>query len=378
MKTVYHFLLTLTLICTTATTFAQELALVREDGKFGYIDKSANYAIDPQFENAKSFSDGLAAAEMDNKWGYIDASGAWAIEPQYDKVKYFNSGLALVVKDDEWVYIDKNNQVLEIPPMADKLYDFDQGVALFRSMNQVGLLGTDGKLVLEPSYDVIKDIKNGHAKVKKMERWGMIDLTGKEVIPTEYEDIGNTWSPNGVYGKKDGTYGIIHNGSFNPIEGATDVWIFHKDAKLTYAEMDKKIGYVDSSGKWVIEPQFDKARAFSDGLAPVANGKTWGFIDETGKMVIEPQYRDAEVFSDGLAPVKEKDWGFIDTSGKMVIPTDYDITAGLAFLAGKNEKGFIDGLARVKTKKGWGFLDTSGNLLGDKWFENAEPFVKVE
>ena len=61
-----------------------------------------------------------------------------------------------------------------------------------------------------------------------------------------------------------------------------------------------------------------------------------------------------------------------------MIPTDYDITAGLAFLAGKNEKGFIDGLARVKTKKGWGFLDTSGNLLGDKWFENAEPFVAIK
>jgi hypothetical protein len=320
----------------------------------------------------------MAAAEQDKKWGFLNTSGEWAIEPQYDKVKYFNSGYALVLKDDQWQYIDRNNQVLDIPATEEKLYDFEDGVAFWRSGDKVGLLGTDGKPVLEPTYDVIKDIKNGHAKVKKGELWGMIDTSGKEVIPAEYEDIGNTWSPHGVYGKKDEQYGIIHNGSFNPIEGATDVWIFHGDAPLTYAEQDKKIGFVDSSGKWVIEPQFDKARAFSDGLAPIADGKKWGFIDEKGEMVIEPQYRDAEVFADGRAPVKDKDWGFIDTSGKLVIPMDYDITAGFAFLAGNNEKGFINGLARVKTKKGWGFLDKNGKLLGDKWFQNAEPFESVQ
>ncbi len=376
MKTTYT--LVFILLMTSSTIFAQELALVREGGNFGYIDKTATYVIEPEFNDAKSFSDGLAAAEQDKKWGFIDGSGKWAIEPQYDKVKYFNSGYALVLKEDQWQYIDKKGQVLEIPSTTEKLYDFEEGVAFFRNGEKIGLLGTDGKLVLEPTYDVIKDIKNGHAKVKKGELWGMIDTNGKEVIQTEYEDIDNTWSANGVYGKKDGVYGIIHNGKFNAIDGATNVWTFHGDSKLTYAEKDKKIGFVDSSGKWVIEPQFDKARAFSDGLAPVANGKTWGYINEQGEMVIEPQFRDAEVFSDGLAPVKDKEWGFIDTSGKLVIPMDYDITAGLAFLSGKNEKGFIDGLARVKTKKGWGFLDKNGKLLGDTWFENAEPFEAVK
>ena len=376
MKTT--FILIVTACLTAFNTFAQDLALVRENKKFGYIDKSANYVIEPQFDNAKSFSDGLAAAEQDKKWGFLDASGEWAIEPQYDKVKYFNSGYALVLKDDQWQYIDKNNQVLNIPATEEKLYDFEDGVAFWRQGDKVGLLGTDGKIVLEPTYKSIKKVRNGHAKVEKGDLWGMIDTSGKEVIPTEYEDIGNKWSQHGVFGMKDGVYGIIHNGSFNPIEGATKVWVFHGDAPMTYAEKDKKIGFVDSSGKWVIEPQFKKARAFSDGLAPVADGKKWGYIDESGKMVIEPQYRDAEVFADGRAPVKDKDWGFIDTSGKLIIRMDYDITAGFGFLAGNNEKGFINGLARVKSKKGWGFFDKNGKLLGDKWFENAEPFESVE
>ena len=47
-----------------------------------------------------------------------------------------------------------------------------------------------------------------------------------------------------------------------------------------------------------------------------------------------------------------------------------------AFLAGNNQKGFIGDLARLKSKKGWGFFNEKGELLGNKWYENAEPFVK--
>ena len=92
--------------------------------------------------------------------------------------------------------------------------------------------------------------------------------------------------------------------------------------------------------------------------------------------MVEPVYNDAEIFSeDGLAPVNEKDWGFIDTSGKLVIPTNYGISAGLAFLSDA-PKGFINGVARVKNNKKWGFIDTKGNLLGNQWYDNAELFQK--
>ena len=97
-----------------------------------------------------------------------------------------------------------------------------------------------------------------------------------------------------------------------------------------------------------------------------------------GKIVIEPTYEDAEIFSkDGLAPIKNKKWGFINESGKLVIPTQYDITAGGVFGIFKDdEKGFVNGIARVKNEKRWGFLKTDGQVLGNQWFENAELFKK--
>jgi len=252
-------------------------------------------------------------------------------------------------------------------------------VALFRSGGKVGLLGTDGELVLEPTYDAIKKFRNGYAKVNNGELWGMIDANGKVIIPVEYEEVGNIYKEAGVYGKKDGILGIIHNGSFNPIDNATKVHNFYGDSKLTYASREKKTGFVNSKGEWVLEPTFDKARAFSNGLAPVAQGKKWGYINEKGEMVIEPQFRDAEVFSkSGFAPVKDKAWGFINTSGEVIIPMEYGISGNFAFLKGSEEKGFVNGVARVKSKKGWGFFNEKGELLGNKWFQNAEPFVSVK
>src|SRR5687768_7621289 len=46
--------------------------------------------------------------------------------------------------------------------------------------------------------------------------------------------------------------------------------------------LNGKYGYIDSEGKLVVQPQFDNAAEFADGLAPVAVGKSWGYIDRKG------------------------------------------------------------------------------------------------
>ena len=70
----------------------------------------------------------------------------------------------------------------------------------------------------------------------------------------------------------------------------------------------------------VINPQFDWAEPFSEGLARVLIGGIgtgkWGFIDKTGHYVINPQFDSAGSFSDGLAAVRIGDdktgkWGYI-------------------------------------------------------------------
>ena len=49
--------------------------------------------------------------------------------------------------------------------------------------------------------------------------------------------------------------------------------------------MASKYGFIDKSGKMVIEPQFDNAEPFSEGLAQVEKDGKLGFIDKSGKVV---------------------------------------------------------------------------------------------
>src|SRR5689334_19011723 len=79
-----------------------------------------------------------------------------------------------------------------------------------------------------------------------------------------------------------------------------------------------RYGYVNINGEMVINPRFDAAHKFHNGLALVRiNGKNiseikdhydyiggdFGYIDKTGKFVIEAKYDLAGDFSEGLARV---------------------------------------------------------------------------
>ena len=371
-------LLVLAVLFNTSFVMAQELALVRTNDMFGYIDKTGAIVIEPQFDKAGDFSEGKAAAFKNDKWGFIDASGNWVIQPTYDKVKSFNSGYALVLKDDQWQYINSSGTTLNTP-IKEKYYDFDEsGVAFYRVEKKLGLIGTDGKVFLEPTYDVIKPFVNGYAKVGNNDMWGMISKSGSVYIPLEYDELGD-YNSKAVWARKGESFGVISSGTFNIVANADKIWDFTDDSNLSYARSDKKIGFINTKAEWVIQPSFDKARAFNEGLAPVVKDKKWGYINEKGEEVVPLMFRDAETFSDdGLAPVKEKKlWGFIDKTGKMIIPAEYEITAGGFSLFSKNNlKGFKDGVARVKKGKQWGFIDTSGNPIGGKWYQNVENFSK--
>lgn len=116
-------------------------------------------------------------------------------------------------------------------------------------------------------------------------------------------------------------------------------------------------GYVDDSGREVMELQYLMAEPFSDGLALVqAVGGEWGFIDTTGQEVIPfGTYAYARSFSEGFATVynKEDSCAVIDTKGNIVVPFgQYD-----------SINKFSEGLAVVKKGNFFGVIDTAGNVV---------------
>ena len=74
---------------------------------------------------------------------------------------------------------------------------------------------------------------------------------------------------------------------------------------------------MDKNGKIIINPQFDSASKFSDGLTWVMIGNKIGYIDKTGKYVINPQFEceGSADFDEGIAVMSSQ---AIDRQGKSI------------------------------------------------------------
>jgi hypothetical protein len=81
------------------------------------------------------------------KWGYIDKTGEWAITPRYLEVRFFSEGFAGVrVNAKTWGYIDKQG-ALVIPDKYDAIDQFQEGWAMVQVGKKAGYIDTKGQLV---------------------------------------------------------------------------------------------------------------------------------------------------------------------------------------------------------------------------------------
>lgn len=171
MKT---FLTFLTVFAFAASIAAQRqsdtgmpLFWIREDGKYGYIDKTGKVVIPPQFENTMGFSEGVAATRIDGKYGYIDVEGNWVIKPQFDFTYKFSEGLAMVRVGKLFGWIDRAGKMVIEPREYDQVADgFSEGRVAVRKDGKWGYIDRTGRVIAEPKYKKASRFNGGVAQVE--------------------------------------------------------------------------------------------------------------------------------------------------------------------------------------------------------------------
>ncbi len=170
--------------------------------------------------------------------------------------------------------------------------------------------------------------------------------------------------------------------------------------------LNGKRGFIDGSGQTVIEPVYELAMPFSEGLAAVGNREgdtsapSWKFVNASGVVVIPKVCVGGQIgtFHEGLAPiVVGNKWGFIATDGAIAIPPKYDraddFSEGLAMVRVGGKAGLIDrqgkevlppthpfigqfhnGRAVFAEKDRFGYLDNQGRIAIPAHFDSASDF----
>lgn len=96
-----------------ADAFSNGLAAVALQSKgkkiFGFINTTGKLAIPPKYEaySYKPFSEGLAAVKQNGRWGFINKQGQMVIKAQFEEVGSFKEGKCRVRYQGKWGMIQK-------------------------------------------------------------------------------------------------------------------------------------------------------------------------------------------------------------------------------------------------------------------------------
>lgn len=207
-------------------------------------------------------------------------------------------------------------------------------------------------------------------------KYGFIDYNGNQILDFKYDEMAlvpsempsepnSTSTMDFLRVTKDGNKGIAHsadgeyiiNPEYDHIRSVRST-----ESGLYRAEKDKGVFLYDRSGEMILDMDFDEVRDYSEGMITVRENEQWGFIDLSGKFVIEPAYDEVMGFyKEGVCLVKQDGkWGIIDTAGEFVVEPVYDEVFSEVFT------GFSDpirGYCRVKQDGKWGLIDTAGEFV---------------
>ena len=310
------------------------------DNPSTYIDKAGNLIATKQKYSTTRSKTPLFKVQIDDKMSYQDKNGEIVLPPKWDNADDFMDGVALVTNwrtpTQESGYWKQHRYLID--ETGKTIFDFDNYIVDEKCSDglitvsdertrQAGVVDIKGKLTLLSFSGRCGRFSEGRATASPNKgKNGIVDLSGNFVVLPTYDWLGH-YSEGLVNFRMGSEKGYLdRNGKVvikMPAE-ASGLGEFHEGlAEVTIggtpgssqdvvSRDDGKIGFIDKTGNFVIQPQFSVGHGlfehgFHEGLAAVGVGsgrqQRFGYIDRTGTFVIQPKFLGAMRFSEGMAAV---------------------------------------------------------------------------
>lgn len=270
-------------------------------------------------EDPQPFLGGYARVRINETYGYLKTNGEFLLAPVYTQASAMMNNNAAVNDGEEWHII--NNIGFKVARTSSPV---DYMGMMVSGKIPIALNGkyaySNSALVIpeELPYDYASNYKNGVAAVKKGEKWALINTKEEQITDYIFEDVKldeyDTCCNEGViFAKKDGKYYMVNNqGVKISNQEFDDAKPFAGNGPAAVC-ISGKWGFVDNTGKIVIEPQYEGANSFNIGLGGICIDGRWGYINTNGTIRIECQFEDCQAFANGgIAAVKENNiWKYV-------------------------------------------------------------------
>lgn len=204
----------------------------------------------------------------------------------------------------------------------------------------LAFVSSNAKIVtwsISPNYQEIKRYNGDMYLFQNNGKWGIVTPGDKVLLQANYDNItqfneGYSLAYNNENGRQVLKCIISENGQINGVSEKyylNDYKIF-SEGLMPIANKSGKYGYIDPSGEIVIKCQFDEARIFRNGRAPIKLGNYCKYIknnsdvSEIKYLVTDENFHDGDIthatcFYEGKAAIRyNKDCALIGTNGKKI------------------------------------------------------------
>jgi hypothetical protein len=184
------------------------------------------------------------------------------------------------------------------------------------------------------------------------------------------------FSENLAYVMKEGKRGYLSNKLDNT--GTLEIAITLMGDKVGYnfsegyaavSNNEYAVGYIDTTGKVVIDYRFDEPAEFSEQKAKVTLIGKFGFIDKWGQIIINLAYDDVKPFKNRRSFFAQNDengkpkWALVDELGNRL--TEFIF---------QNCEPFSNNFGMIKFDGSYGFINKNGEFAFSGFYNFALPF----
>ena len=156
------------------------------DAKYGYVGRTLRLEIAAVYENARDFSEDMAAVKQGGKWGYINNFGVTVIPFEFDSCKLADTA------------------------GNDMSFGFRNGLAPVCKGEKFGIINSEGETVVDFTFDVILQGEGGKYIALSGGKWGIITVDEELFVP---ETTASTSPANNEPALAQGNYMVKTSGS---------------------------------------------------------------------------------------------------------------------------------------------------------------------
>ena len=313
----------------SALTGIKNVLKITKNEKIGIVNDEGKILLQPEYADItnldKDSKDGFIIKTEEGKFGATNSLGELVLDAIYDEVLKVHSNDMYVVKKSGKQILVKNDgtEILDsgFDEISAILKNTDNGV-IIKNQNKYGVKLLTGETKIEAKYDDLKEGKSGTLIAKQNGKYGIIDIDGNEKIEFKYNSILYNDAAN-IYIAEDESFNneIIDDEYAVKLSG---ILIDLSDEK-DYIELRQGDEYKYYNFKFEEKSQTDIFTSNTLFLSK-KDGK-YGFVDKSGKVIVDYIYDDAtEQNAYGYAGIKKDGkWGTIDGKGKVVQEPTYNL-----------------------------------------------------